>query len=283
MPGTKCPTVRSAGTTSVRSALMPILMKSRASMGCFRKTGVVPALRRDPYRVMPRSRQRCRTPAGKQQAPVAMGPCVRRDDERWEPALLLRRRRALHKRLAALHLVGQRRFVDLDHDRIGIDAEVLDQRLGDVAHHAGLLFVGATEGHAHGDLRHCGLSLFCFRHGRTCSGHPRPFPSNKTWMGGPKPGRASQMNSYPHLTSWRASTSRTFATISPSAQENCAGRVSRHSWLEAIAAAAFAPSIRSLIWTSPRAFSSEPWIITQGELRRSAYLSWLPMFLGLPR
>src|SRR5258705_7821557 len=35
MPGTKCPTVRSAGTTSVRSALMPILMNSRASMGCF--------------------------------------------------------------------------------------------------------------------------------------------------------------------------------------------------------------------------------------------------------
>jgi len=35
------------------------------------------------------------------------------------------------------------------------------------------------------------------------------------------------MNGYPHLTSCRASTSRTFATISPSAQENCAGRVSR--------------------------------------------------------
>src|SRR6266566_4959735 len=32
MPGTKCPTVRSGGTTSVRSALMPILMMSRASM-----------------------------------------------------------------------------------------------------------------------------------------------------------------------------------------------------------------------------------------------------------
>jgi hypothetical protein len=24
------------------------------------------------------------------------------------------------------------------------------------------------------------VSLFCFRHGRTCSGHPRPLPSNKT-------------------------------------------------------------------------------------------------------
>src|SRR6478752_1492833 len=32
MPGTKCPTVRSSGTTSVRSALMPTLMTSRASM-----------------------------------------------------------------------------------------------------------------------------------------------------------------------------------------------------------------------------------------------------------
>jgi hypothetical protein len=32
MPGTKCPTVRSGGTTSRRSALMPILMTSRASM-----------------------------------------------------------------------------------------------------------------------------------------------------------------------------------------------------------------------------------------------------------
>src|ERR1700732_996558 len=34
MPSTKCPTVRSGGTTRVRSALMPILMTSRASMGC---------------------------------------------------------------------------------------------------------------------------------------------------------------------------------------------------------------------------------------------------------
>src|SRR6201992_4062063 len=88
---------------------------------------------------------------------------------------------------------------------------------------------------------------------------------------------------YPHFTSCRARTSRTLATRSASAQENCAGRVSRHSWLEAIAAAALAPSIRSLTCTSPRAFSSEPWMITQGELRRSAYLSWLAVFLGFPR
>src|SRR2546425_8817593 len=86
---------------------------------------------------------------------VVMGSRFRGDDVE----LLLRRRRALDERLAALHLVGQRRLVDLDHDRIGIDAEVLDQRLGDVAHHAGLLFVGAASGHAHGDLRHFYCSL----------------------------------------------------------------------------------------------------------------------------
>src|SRR6266481_1161616 len=198
--------------------------------------------------------------------------------------LLLRRRRALNKRLAALHLVRQWGFVDLDHDRIGIDAEVFHQRLGDVAHHAGLLFVGTAGGHAHGNLRHyCLLVLVSFRHGRASPGHPRSPASNKTWMPGTRPDMTARMNGYPHFTSWRAKTSRTLATISSSLHENCAGRVSRHSWLEAIAAAALAPSIRSLIWISPRAFSSEPWMMTQGELRRSAYLSWLPMFLGLPR
>src|SRR6185369_712653 len=64
--------------------------------------------------------------------------------------------------LAALHLVGQRRFVDLDHHRVGIDAEILHQRLGDVAHHAGLLLVGAASGHAHGNLRHFSLPVFLF-------------------------------------------------------------------------------------------------------------------------
>jgi hypothetical protein len=43
--------------------------------------------------------------------------------------LFLRRRRAFDKGRAALHLVVQRRFVDLDHYGIGIDAEVLHQRL----------------------------------------------------------------------------------------------------------------------------------------------------------
>src|SRR5438034_3096452 len=75
-------------------------------------------------------------------------------------ALLVLRRLALDKSLAALHLVGQRRFVDLDHDGIGVDAQVLHQRLRDVAHHAGLLFVGAAGGHADGDFRHFCLSFF---------------------------------------------------------------------------------------------------------------------------
>src|SRR5438034_11145321 len=125
-------------------------------------------------------------------------------------ALLVLRRLALDKSLAALHLVGQRRFVDLDHHRIGIDAEVLHQRLRDVAHHAGLLFVGAAGGHAHGNLRHCGLLVIVScRHGRACPGHPRTRLSNKTWMPGTSPGMTAWANSYPHLTSWRASTSPT--------------------------------------------------------------------------
>ncbi|MGY4301799.1 hypothetical protein ACVWXN_009894 [Bradyrhizobium sp. i1.4.4] len=49
MPGTKCPTVRSAGTTSVRSALMPTLMKSRASMGAS-NSAVVPDKRSEAER-----------------------------------------------------------------------------------------------------------------------------------------------------------------------------------------------------------------------------------------
>src|SRR5436305_1173045 len=79
-----------------------------------------------------------------------------RAPERRKPSLL---REALHKRLAALHLVGERRFVDLDHDGFGVDAEILDQRLRDVAHHAGLLFFGAAGGHVHGNFGHFGLSL----------------------------------------------------------------------------------------------------------------------------
>src|ERR1700686_4718718 len=90
---------------------------------------------------------------------VVMGPRFRGADG-GEIALLLLRGGALDKGLAALHLVGQRRFVDLDHDGVGIDAEILHQRLRDVAHHAGLLFIGAAGGHADGDFRHFWLLPF---------------------------------------------------------------------------------------------------------------------------
>src|SRR5258707_651306 len=43
------------------------------------------------------------------------------------------------------------------------------------------------------------------------------------------------------------------------------------------AAAALAPSIKSLICTSPLAFSSPPWMTTQGAPRLSAYLSCGPI------
>src|SRR5579872_1580606 len=62
---------------------------------------------------------------------------------------------------AALHLVNQRRLVDLDDDSLGIDAEVLHQCLRDVAHHADLLFVGAAGGHADGNFGHFFLLLLC--------------------------------------------------------------------------------------------------------------------------
>src|SRR4030081_1711204 len=89
-----------------------------------------------------------------------MGPRLRGDDQWGGLALLALHRLALNESLAALHLVSQRRFVDLDDDRIGVDAEVLHQRLRDVAHHAGLLLIGAAGSHAHGNFRHFGLSLF---------------------------------------------------------------------------------------------------------------------------
>ena len=37
------------------------------------------------------------------------------------------------------------------------------------------------------------------------------------------------------------------------------------------------PRARSLTWTTPRASSSPPWMMTAGALRRSAYLSWARM------
>src|SRR3954447_9085491 len=110
-----------------------------------------------------------------QPASVVMGPRLRGDDNGdcrygWvvsrisPPSLprLLLGRGALHEGLATLHLVRQWRLVDLDDDGVGVDPEIADQRLRDVAHHAGLLFVGAAGGHAHGDLRHFFRSLFWF-------------------------------------------------------------------------------------------------------------------------
>src|SRR5580704_5112646 len=102
MPGTKCPTVRSGGTTRLRSALMPTLITSRASM-------------------------------------EFLSSLSRKGRGKNNQRLLLRH--AFDEGHAALHLVDQRRFVDLDHDGFGIDAEILHQRLRDIAHHADLLFL----------------------------------------------------------------------------------------------------------------------------------------------
>src|ERR1700746_754814 len=149
MPLTKCPTVRSGGTIRFRSALMPILMMSRASM------------------ISIRSYRRTPGPIPRDGAGGRMGDAVeKRALGLWVPAfagttrrLFLRSGGALDECLAALHLVVQRRLVDLDHDIVGIDAEILHQRLGDVAHHADLLFFRAARGHADRDLRHFGLPL----------------------------------------------------------------------------------------------------------------------------
>src|SRR6266403_3459858 len=167
MPRTKCPTVRSGGTTSVRSARMPTFMISRASM-------IVQTMMRRPGQ------------AKREPRPINTDVCVAsgwgrnpiRCEHRWlwvpafagttggeDCALLVLHRLALDKGFAALHLVGQRRLVDLDHDGVGLDAEVLHQRLRDVAHHAGLLFIGAAGGHADGDFRHCwSLPFLLLRH-----------------------------------------------------------------------------------------------------------------------
>src|ERR1700687_3360940 len=164
MPRTKCPTVRSGGTTRVRSALMPTLMISRASMGWCSTSrrrpcetqGPIPrdgALRQEGRR-LPKTMNAGDYGSSRPVRNCALGE----DDERRR--LLALHGLALNKGLAALHLVSQRRFVDLDDDGIGIDAEVLHQRLRDVAHHAGLLFIGAAGGHAHGNFRHFFITPF---------------------------------------------------------------------------------------------------------------------------
>src|SRR3954469_15732611 len=114
MPGTKCPTVRSTGTTSVRSALMPTLMKSRASMG---PPPVVLDKRSE-------AKRRCRTHYPTEHCQERQNPRPAVTTAAWgngswlspgrqlrlqlERGLLLRSRRALHERLAALHLVAER-------------------------------------------------------------------------------------------------------------------------------------------------------------------------------
>ena len=60
-------------------------------------------------------------------------------------------------------------------------------------------------------------------------------------------------------------------TSSPSGTVTCAGRPSRQAVLSAISSDSRAPSIRSLICTSPLARSSPPWMTTHGLPRRSAY------------
>src|SRR3954454_15067644 len=121
MPGTKCPTVRSTVTTSVRSALMPTLMKSRASMGpppvVLDKRSEAKRRSRTHYPEHCHARSKPRpaaTTATWDNGPwLSPGRQLRLQLQRW---LLLRSRRALHERLAALHLVAERGFIDLDDD-----------------------------------------------------------------------------------------------------------------------------------------------------------------------
>src|SRR6266702_4561390 len=79
IPGTKCPTVRSTGTTSVRSALMPIVMKSRASMVLY--LVVLDKRSADPGPITPTAyRQRgLNHDLSQQPLPGVMGPGFRQD------------------------------------------------------------------------------------------------------------------------------------------------------------------------------------------------------------
>src|SRR5664279_6566647 len=102
MCGTKCPTVRSGGTTSVRSALMPMVMMSRASMGF-----VLGFVLDDP--VIP-GHASSRGPGIRRLLREIPGSRFARPG--MTKRLLLRRGGAFDERLAALHLVRQRRLVD---------------------------------------------------------------------------------------------------------------------------------------------------------------------------
>src|SRR6202035_4268765 len=101
MLGTKCPTVRSGGTTRMRSALIPILMISRASMGRPEKTYVVPA-NAGTHNHSRSRRVRLGPPPNATTNIGGYGsPLSRGRQER----LLLRSSRALDEGLATLHLV----------------------------------------------------------------------------------------------------------------------------------------------------------------------------------
>ena len=77
---------------------------------------------------------------------------------------------------------------------------------------------------------------------------------------------------------------RTVATSSASGTESCASACfCKCSSRPFSSLASSAPTIRSLMVTSPLAFSSEPWMTTHGALRRSAYLICLPRFARIGR
>src|SRR5690349_20600984 len=205
-------------------------------------------------------------------------PARRRD----EKELLLRGRRALHKGVAALHLVMQRRLVDLDHDRVGIDAEILDQRLGDVAHHAGLLLVGAARGHADGDLRHINSPFVLAR--LTQSSLPGLTRQSIILKMDTRVKPAYDEFQSLHFTSCRARIFRTASTSWPWSTSSCASAWRLRYSSRSLISARPAPRTRSLICTLPLSFSSEPCTIAQGALRRSAYfICWPRLCLGLPR
>src|SRR3978361_577301 len=114
--GTKCFTVRSALTRTMRSALMPTVMTSRASMDCL-KARVPDAVRHSSCRSAepgPRFSEDSWAPALQRTAPRRATRCAASGARR----LLALRRPALDEGLSTLHLVRQRRLVDLDHDGV---------------------------------------------------------------------------------------------------------------------------------------------------------------------
>src|ERR1700760_1430723 len=84
---------------------------------------------------------------------------------------------ALREGLPALHLVGQLRLDDLDGHHLWRDPEVVDQRLGDVAHHVLLLLIRTTLGHKDVYFRHPrSLHSFTATWQPTCPDVQTPVP-----------------------------------------------------------------------------------------------------------